>query len=214
MPVHVFDLDHTLLTANSSYRFGAYLYQQRFFPFSVLMRCLKEYACHRYLGTSMQRLHDRIFACLFKGRSLAEISNHLDLFLTQFLPRLIYRPAMEHLEKALQRQEKVFILSSSPDFLVQAIAKAWGVSNWGGTTYQVDSGGYLSAVTHIMVGEKKMERIQQWMQQENLSPPDVVAYSDSYLDLPLLKIVGKPVGVRPDRRLKRVCLTMGWEMIR
>lgn len=211
--LHVFDLDHTLLTANSSYHFGAYLYRQHFFGFPVLVKCLREYAFHRYLGTSFQTLHDKIFAYLFKGRAIEEIIFHLNDFLSQSLSSFIYKPAMDRLEEAQRRKEEVFILSSSPDFLVQGIAKRLGVLNWGGTTYQVNPQGYLSAVTFVMEGERKAEGIQKWANQKNLSLDDVIAYSDSYLDLPLLKMVGKPVGVRPDRRLRQICLKEGWEIL-
>ncbi len=213
MSVHVFDLDHTLLSANSSYRFGAYLYQKGFFSSSLLLKCLRDYACHCYLGMSMQTLHDKIFTYLFKGCLLEEIRCLVHLFLNQSLSSLIYKPAMERLEEAQRRKEKVFILSSSPDFLVQAIAHHLGVSDWKGTTYQVDSEGYFFAVSSVLTGEKKREDIENWADQENFSLCDIIAYSDSYLDLPLLNQVGKAVGVRPDRRLRNICLKKGWEIL-
>ena len=39
-------------------------------------------------------------------------------------------------------------------------------------------------------------------------------YTDSYSDLPMLRRVGHPVIVNPDRRLRRLALQEGWPIVR
>ena len=39
------------------------------------------------------------------------------------------------------------------------------------------------------------------------------AYADSYSDLGLFELVGRPVAVYPDRRLRRLAQARGWEVI-
>ena len=39
------------------------------------------------------------------------------------------------------------------------------------------------------------------------------AYSDSAADLPFLEVVGRPVAVNPDRRLRRVARERGWPVL-
>lgn len=213
MNLVVFDLDHTLLTANSSFRFGTFLYRQKFFPFWTLLLCLSHYARHKWGGMSVQTLHAKSFAHLFKGRNLSDICEHVDKFLTENLQSMLYLPVVERLKAAQERGDAVLILSSSPDFLVREIARRLHVPRWKATIYQRDHDGSLSAVSHVMEGEDKAQYVKGLADQMHLPLSSITVYSDSILDLPVLKIAGKAIGVLPDSHLKRICLENGWEIL-
>lgn len=213
MGLIVFDLDHTLLTVNSSFRFGFYLYRQHFFSFWTLLQSLIDYMKHKWWGMSVQILHIKSFERLFKGHSLSEIHHHVDQFLTNELASLFYAPVMQRLKAAQERGDHVIILSSSPDFLVGEIAKRLQVQNWQATIYQTDDQGKLSTISHVMDGQDKALYVKQLADQMKLPLSEMTVYSDSYLDLPILKIAGRAIGVVPDYRLKRVCLQNGWEIL-
>jgi HAD superfamily hydrolase (TIGR01490 family) len=209
----VFDLDHTLLIANSSFRFGFYLYRQNFFSFWILILCLCDYARHKWWGMSIQDLHTKAFERLFKGCALEDILQHVDKFLTKDLNSMLYAPAVRRLKDAQERGDRVIILSSSPDFLVGEIAQRLGVKLWKATHYQEDENGMLIMISHVMEGEDKANYVQVLAEQFLIPLSSITVYSDSYLDLPVLKIAGQAIGVVPDYRLKRVCLQNGWEIL-
>lgn len=213
MRVVVFDLDHTLLTVNSSFRFGLFLYRQRYFSFWKLWYCLSAYMRHKWFGMKLQDLHVKAFTHLFQGQPLAAISHEVEKFLDEFFESILYAPVVKRLKLAQAQQEKVLILSSSPDFLVKAIAHRFQVQQWKATTYQVDHEGKFAAVSHVMEGENKANYLRQWVHQLQLSLSATTVYSDSYLDLPVLKIAGQVIGVVPDNRLKRLCQQKGWEIL-
>jgi HAD superfamily hydrolase (TIGR01490 family) len=209
----VFDLDHTLLKVNSSFSFGLYLYRQKFFPFWKLLLCLGDYARHKWGMMSVQTLHAKSFAHLFKERDLSVISPHVDRFLTKNLQSMLYLPVVQRLKEAQNRGDVVLILSSSPDFLVSEIARRLNVKQWKATTYLTNSEGRLIEVSHVMEGENKASYVKELANQMQLSFSDITVYSDSHLDLPVLKIAGKAIGVLPDNHLKRICLQEGWEIL-
>lgn len=209
----VFDLDHTLITANSSFRFGLYLYRQRFFPSTVFLSCLIAYMRHKWCGMSLQRLHVKSFEHLFKGCHLSNICQHVDRFLAQNLESMLYAPAVERLKSAQIRGDTVLILSSSPDFLVGEIARRLQVENWRATTYQIDSDERFISISHVMEGEDKAQYVKELADQQQLPFSAITVYSDSYLDLPVLKMAGQAIGVLPDSYLKRICLKNGWEIL-
>lgn len=213
MKLVVFDLDHTLLKVNSSYRFGNYLFRQNYFSFLAFIKCLAYYARHKLLGLSIEKLHYKTFSALFKGRSLQDLQKHVDRFLNETLETMLYPPVYQRLQEAQERGEYTLILSSSPDFLVGPIAKRLATTDWKATVYQPDEEGNLSCLSSILEGEKKAQHVRLLSSQLGLDQASVTVYSDSILDLPVLKIAGRAIGVVPDFQLKQICQEKGWEIL-
>ena len=55
---------------------------------------------------------------------------------------------------------------------------------------------------------------QELAESENIDLSESYAYSDSESDLPMLRAVGHPVAVNPDRELERVAREEGWRIMR
>ena len=213
MRLIVFDLDHTLIKANSSFRFGSYLYRQKYFSFWNLLASLSDYVRHKWCGMSLQALHDSSFSRLFKGRPLADIRTYVSHFLSENLASLLYEPVWQRLKAAQEAGHRVLILSSSPDFLVGEIANRLSVDLWKATSYEVSRLGEFSVISQVMGGEGKARYVSDLAERLSIPLSSVTTYSDSLLDLPLLTIAGEAVCVRPNDALKRICKRNGWEII-
>ena len=61
---------------------------------------------------------------------------------------------------------------------------------------------------------EKALAISQLAEREGIDLAASYAYSDSESDLPMLRLVGHPVAVNPDRELARVAGDQGWEVLR
>ena len=48
---------------------------------------------------------------------------------------------------------------------------------------------------------------------KKINAEKIIAYSDSMWDLPLLESADFPVAVCPDKKLKKLSLARGWEII-
>lgn len=179
----------------------------------TLLICLTNYACHKGLGFSVKKIHHNIFNALFHGHPLSEIRKQVDFFLEQEFESLIYAPARQKLKLAQENGEQTVILSSSPDFLVGAFARRFGVSEWKATEYSTDDKGHLAHISGLLEGEDKAQYIKSVVEKLNLPFSSITFYTDSFLDLPAMQIVGKPVGVSPDRKLKEMCQKNGWEIL-
>ena len=211
----IFDLDHTLIRVNASFHFGLYLYQQRFLSLTSAIKSLLHYGRHRLMGMSIEHLHLKIFENIFRGQRLARIKEHAMRFIQIQLPELLYLPAVQRLRAAQAEGETVVILSSSPDFLVKLVAKALEVENWEATRYSCDRQGNLLGVSSVLEGQQKAIRLQHWAKEIGVAQEDITVYTDSHLDLPILKAVGKGkvVAVRPDRKLLHICRAHAWEIL-
>lgn len=200
--VSIFDLDHTLVRGNSSFAFCLYLIFKREVSFFALFYALIWYIRHHYFGMSLAELHQRVFAKLLKGRSLKKIEQYIDTFVRQYLPKAVNLSVLSHLRRAQHLGDFTMILSNSPSFLVSKVASALGVDAWKATQYSVDDNLCLSHVDSVLQGEEKAACVEEIIKTFKIEKKDITAYSDSYLDLPLLLTAGTPVVVGPDKKLK------------
>lgn len=211
--IAVFDLDHTLFAGNSSYHFGSYLFQQHLFSTPTMLYLVGCYACHKLLAMPSETLHSLIFAKLFRGRLLPEMEQHARRFLDQQFASLCNPSAVNRLLQLQQEGLYTLILSNSPSFLVELIAERFGVDTCAATDYGVDKDRRFCTISQLMQGNDKAAYILDLAKRWEVAKQRIWAFSDSSLDLPLLENVGCPVGVQPERRLRQICKSRGWEVI-
>lgn len=209
----VFDVDHTLLSCNSSFRFGVYLYKRSVLPFSSMLYLAFCYARHKLLGLSIFDLHSRIFEAFFKGRSLVHLQQEVGSFLSESLETMLFSPAVARLQKAQSEGHYTFLLSSGPDFLIGPLARHLGVNGFVSTCYQPDATQHLASISDLVDGPRKAEAFTELLKKLSLSKEDTFVYSDSELDLPLFQLAGKPIAVSPTPALRKLCKQNGWEIV-
>lgn len=206
-----FDLDHTLLTCNSSFAFGCFLFQRGLCPWWNMVSLLSCYATHKVGLLSMSRLHRIIFALFFRGKSKQDFCCYAELFLDLSLNEILFFPVYQKLLDAQSAGDTVVLFSSGPDFLVNAFARRLKIDRSLATTYAVNELGLFSEVTHIVSGKEKACALRDMA--DSLSFKSSTAYSDSYLDVPFLAAASNAVVVRPDRSLRKLSLLRGWSII-
>lgn len=67
-------------------------------------------------------------------------------------------------------------------------------------------------IDHIN-GQRKNDKILKSLETYDIDWANSYAYADSYSDLPVLELVGNPVAVQPQTKLKVVAEERGWEII-
>jgi len=211
--ISCFDLDDTLILGNSSFRFYLYLCKQKVFPYASLPRALWYFLRFRFLSLPLRKLHEGIFYHILHGRSLAILERYVSSFIQKEIVRSLYKPAIEKLDEARKRGDLTVVISSSPSFIVGKIAEFLQIDRWFASQYKVGKDGHFIAIDEIILGEDKKRIVLNLLRELDLSLKQVIAYSDSILDLPLLECAGKAVGVRPDKKLKALCLERGWPIL-
>ena len=209
----VFDLDRTLIKTNSSFRFCSQLVRARILPISAFFYAWLCCARWQWLNLSLAELHHRVFDKILKGLSFQKLQVQAGEFVKTKLPCLWNKTVLHYLNEAQKRGENILILSSSPTFLVRAIGRYLGVDEAHGTDYEVDERGMLKSIVFLMEGKDKAAFVSEFAAKKGISLDAVTAFSDSFLDLPLLLKVGNPVAVNPDRRLQRLCKQKRWRIV-
>lgn len=209
----VFDLDRTIVSDNCSFGFCRYLVEKKILPYSSLFYSFFYFIKHHFFGMSLNDLHSKIFELLLRGRPLEKLASNVDPFLQEYLDERFYAPAIAKLRLAQHLGHYTLILSNSPSFLVEKIAQFLGVNEWRATQYAVDKEQNLCHIASIMQGEEKASCVKEIACKLSIRKEKITAYSDSFLDLPLLLEAGTPVAVNPDRKLRRFSEDHDWSIL-
>lgn len=209
----IFDLDGTLVTINSSFAFGRKMKKIDRWDVPPSWYCLWYYCRYQLASLTLEELHHKAFESIFKHRYSNKIKEQAIDFWNHSLEQVIHLPTLARLEQARKENHYIVLLSSSPDFLVEPIAHYLKVDQWRSTSYTLDSKGCFNGIQKIIMGAEKAEIALEIAQRLSIDPSSIFAYTDSYLDLPLLKIAGHVIAVNPDRKLQSLSLQKRWEMI-
>ena len=214
MAIAFFDLDRTLLAVNS-----ASLWVRRELSEGNISRwdALRAASWLIRYKLGFGRLEDVLAGAVGRlaGVSDAELKDKSGRFYreqlrTQFRPR-----AREVLEEHRARGDQLVMLTSSWGHLADLIAEELGMHAVLCNRFALDESGKLLGQLHgdICYGEGKVLHARRYAQEVGASLEDAVFYTDSYSDLPVLHVVGTPVVVNPDNRLRREAVRRGWPCV-
>lgn len=126
----------------------------------------------------------------------------------------LFVPCVERIRRYQLEGDEVVLVSGTPDFVADAIAKKLGVDRAIGSRCVERRGRFrLRPPERHPFGHSKIEVAEELRAELGLGWNRVVALGDSIYDLPLLERVGHPIAVRPDERLAAVASSRGWEVI-
>ncbi len=111
---------------------------------------------------------------------------------------------------------RVYIATAATQETAEMIATVLSFDGAVGTRLEVDpDGAYTGKLAGPMAyREGKAAAIAAVAQRDGIDLESSYAYSDSESDLPMLRAVGHPIVVNPDKELARVAREEGWEVLR
>jgi HAD superfamily hydrolase (TIGR01490 family) len=109
---------------------------------------------------------------------------------------------------------RVVLLSGSLQVLVDQLRERLEAEILIGTELEVVDGRLSGRKTGIFpYGRQKVEALFQRIDPEGINWGDSWALADRTSDLPVFELVGHPVAVHPDRKLRRLARERGWEIV-
>ncbi len=194
-------------------------------------------ALRRHFYTRRQVLHDAWTVFWFRRRGasddtstgvrdhiLSSVKGHrradMDPLMPDVLGEVLLRVYPEIHERILAHEREgvpTYLCSASPVEIVQRVATALGMSGGAlATTAEVDADGAYTGhlVGPFCYGEGKAVAMRAEAARAGIDLGGSWAYSDSGSDLPMMEVVGHPVAVNPDKRLRPVAKERDWEILR
>jgi HAD superfamily hydrolase (TIGR01490 family) len=215
MEAAFFDLDKTVIARASMVAFGKPLYRAGLLSRWLLLRALYGQLVYLYLGADEARMAKMREAALrvTAGWSQDHIRSLVRETLEEVIEPIIYDEALDLIRFHQREGRKVFIVSASPQEIVDPLAHYLGVDDVIATRPQVDEHGrYSGGVDFYSYGAAKVVAMEEAAERDGIDLAASYAYSDSITDEPMLAAVGHPVVVNPDRGLARIAAERDWEV--
>jgi HAD superfamily hydrolase (TIGR01490 family) len=151
---------------------------------------------------------------LVAGWGIPEVDGFMDDFMEEVLAPRLYPPTAAAMAAHRERGDLIVVLSAALEPLVASLARRLRVPAWEGTSLEVDGGRYTGRLSgRPLYGEEKVRVARGYLARCAVDPGSCSAYADHESDAGLLRLVGRPVAVRPRGGLKRIALAEGWRMI-
>jgi HAD superfamily hydrolase (TIGR01490 family) len=125
----------------------------------------------------------------------------------------VFPAAKDEISFHRQRGSSLVILSSSTDSICRLMAEALDFDDYLCTTLGAEDGILTGRPAgKFCYGVEKLRRLTGYCTENKLSVSESWYYSDSISDLPVLRSVGHPVCINPDRKLRREAIGRGWRL--
>ncbi len=214
MALALFDLDETLLSADSDYLWGKSLLAAGLVDETSFRETLDRLSAD-YRAGSLDIDAYISFAC---GNLARHDRGVLDIHRAQFVESVIQPLILPEGQKLIRahrsRNDTVLVITATIDYVAAPIVDLFDVHDLIAPVVEIRGNQFTGAALGTpSFREGKVIRLQQWLREHGGSLEGSTFYSDSINDLPLLEAVTFPVAVDPDVALKRVATDRNWPII-
>jgi HAD superfamily hydrolase (TIGR01490 family) len=217
MRLALFDLDHTLLSADSDVLWCDFLVDLGLQPASLRERSGR--IAERYnAGTVVPRDYCDFYAATLAGLTPTELLPLRERFFDERVRPRIPEDARALLQRHRAAGETLVLTTATNRVVSEFTAVDLGVDHYLCTELELFGGRYTGR-THGILNMRtgKIDRLRQWAAEQGLPERvlrDASFYSDSINDLVVLSVVRRPIVVDPDPRLESTALRNGWTVLR
>ncbi|GLB63509.1 hypothetical protein NCCP2495_13880 [Dietzia sp. NCCP-2495] len=211
-----FDVDNTLIQGASIILLARGLAKHKFFTARDVLGLAWSQAKFRISGEENK---DDVEAgkakalAFVEGRTVAELTAlSEDVVDTSMLDR-VWPGTRALVQMHLDAGQQVWLVTATPLMLARVIATRLGLSGALGTVTEEVDGVYTGRlVGDILHGPGKAHAIATLAEAEGFDLSRCYAYSDSFNDMPMLTMVGHPVAINPDSKLRKYASENGWNI--
>jgi HAD superfamily hydrolase (TIGR01490 family) len=210
-----FDLDKTIIAKSSTLAFSRSFYQGGLINRRAVFR--SAYAQFVYLlggadHEKMERMR-KYLSALSSGWDVQQVKDIVGEALYRLIDPIIYDEAATLIEQHHRAGHDVVIVSTSGAEVVCPIGEMLGADHVIATRMVVEDGRYTGEIEYYAYAVTKADAIEALARDKGYDLSRCYGYSDSFTDLPMLKSVGNPNAVNPDRSLRREAQLQNWPIL-
>lgn len=210
-----FDLDRTLVSGSSGFSILIEMARAGIISKPALLRDTWVSARFRLWGlddATTDQVRTRVSGYV-KDVPETELEAISSKVMDRVLPR-IYPEVLSRAHAHQRAGEIVYLITASSQEFADILAEALELDGAIGTRSEIVDGRYTGRPGGPFIyGEGKVTAMEDLARGHDLDLASCTAYSDSISDLPMLRAVGRPVAVNPDRALHRIAQEEGWEVL-
>lgn len=208
-----FDVDNTIVRGGSAFHIARRLHRRGYLKTSAIIRFAWQQVKYVMFGEKATQLDDlrNEALSLIRGWSVAEMTAIGEEVWDEVTSHRIYPATKGLLDAHLARGHEVWLVSASPIEVGGVIARRLGATGALGTTPEHIHGHYTGKLIGEMLhGEAKARAAIALAAERGLDLHNSFAYGDSGNDVYILKTVGFPCAINPERHLRRYARKNGW----
>jgi HAD superfamily hydrolase (TIGR01490 family) len=211
-----FDVDNTVMQGASIFHLAKGLHRRKFFTTRDILGAMWMQAYFRVVGVEDPDhiAETRKSALSFiSGHTVSELEEITEEIFDEAMAHRIWPGTRALAQLHLDQGQRVWLVTAAPIEIAQVIARRLGLTGAMGTVAEHEDGVYTGRLVGDMLhGPAKAEAIKALAAREGLDLARCSAYSDSVNDLPMLGLVGDPVAINPDARLRAHAREQGWRI--
>ena len=161
-----------------------------------------------------RNVFNEVFFRSYEGFSQDRLRYFSDELFEEVLKPAVFDGTPELIEQGKKIGQRQIVLTGALDFTIDRLMKYLGIDDYVANRLEFVNGYATGRVLPpVMASATKAKWIREYAERENINLSESYAYSDSISDLPMLSIVGHPVAVNPDFRLKQTSLQHDWSIL-
>jgi HAD superfamily hydrolase (TIGR01490 family) len=198
------DIDDTLFRCDTFVAFIAYYLSTHIHKLILLPWLLLLAVLFKAGAVSNVTLKENALL-LFKGEDRASLAACAKRLADRLFAKKLNRAVFEAVKSmAATGLYEIIVISASPSFYIEMIGGRIGAALTLATDIRFDENGRLTAslAGANCKGEEKIVRLRREINPDDYDLERSYAFSDSITDLPMFELLGRPVAVTPDKRLR------------
>ena len=211
-----YDLEGTLVSTNLVHTLGFYAQRQQGI-WQTVKKSAGTLAKLPFFGVTdlySRNVFNEVFFRSYKGLSQDRLRYFSDELFEEVLKPAIYDGTFELIQAGKKIGQRQVVLTGALDFTIDRLMDHLGIDDYKANRLEFVNGYATGRVLPpVMASATKAKWIREYAERENINLSESYAYSDSISDLPMLSIVGHPVAVNPDFRLKQTALQHDWAIL-
>lgn len=214
MHLVLFDMDHTLIPADSGTLWAQFLYDQGLL--SDEQMATREKFLQQYNDGTL-KVEDAYSFDIGVLASLGDdVSKLLDVYFQERVLPIISQVARDAVQYHLDAGHYVVMITATLEEMAAPVAAYFGMNHLiGGKAKRDENGDYTGELEDLgpCMGRGKLVHLEHWLTVSDNNPTEYTFYSDSHNDIPLLEQVDTPIAVDPDDKLRAMATENGWQII-
>jgi HAD superfamily hydrolase (TIGR01490 family) len=214
----LFDLDGTLLPGDSDHAFGQFMVDIGWVDGAVWQARNNAFYAQYQAGTLNLDDYIDFATSAWRRRPLGEALAARERFMAEVITPQIQPVSRALVQQHLDAGDLVAVVTATNEFVTRPIATAFGVAQLLAVELEHDAQGQATGRVRGVptFREGKVTRVQAWLAAQGRQLDDfdeVLFYSDSPNDLPLLELVSTPVATNPTPALEATARERGWRIL-
>lgn len=209
-----FDLDETLITVKSIFRFLKFHLAQRGLPPAVYRQIRLDLDKLTAAGWTREKTNERLYR-VYATQPVSQVEAQGRAWFAAELDSgaLFVEEVLSALHQHSSDGDLIVLVSGSFSPCVAPVARHVGADLVACTSPEIVEGVYTGRVDRPVIGEEKAEQARAILAEHQIPAEESFAYGDHDSDLPMLRSVGHPVVVGENPVLVRIAERFGWQRL-